>query len=163
MSKFTVQDGFRKITFDGDLLARASSERPYPRRWTDLALYRTEAGAYILEKIGASRVMHVSDCPEVIEDLPRFQEVYPGEDPDDDEFDYHDCVPDVYNFPSLLVEKDRYWAQISENPISVVKALMRYRDHSRWLPRLSMQLLEKAAELDSGIRDAYGTVDTRIA
>ena len=160
---FIVQDGFRRITFDGDLLARASSKRPGVWRWTDLALYRTTGGTYILEKIGASRVTHTRDCPEVVEDLPRFQEVYPGEDPDDSEFEYHDCVPDVYDFPSLLVEKDRHWAQISEDPVSVIKSLMRYRANSRWLPRTSTQLLERAAELDAGVRDAYQSTDTRIA
>lgn len=163
MTKFVVQDGFRRITFDGDLLAKASSERPQPRRWTDLALYRTAGGTYILEKVGSSRVTHVRDCPDVVEDLPRFQEVYPGEDPDDPEFEYHSCVPEVFVFPDLLVEKDRYWAQISENPTSVIKSLMRYRDHSRWLPRLSMQLLERASELDPEIRRAYASTDTRIA
>lgn len=163
MAEFVVQDGFRRITFNGDLLARASSERPHPRRWTDLTLYRTDGGTYILEKTGSSRVTHIRDCPEVVEDLPRFQETYPGEDPDDAEFEYHDCVPEVYDFPSLLVEKNRHWAQISDNPTSVIKSLMRYRDHSRWLPRLSMQLLERAAELDTGIRQAFQSTDTRIA
>jgi hypothetical protein len=163
MTEFVVQDGFRRITFEGNLLARASSERSGTRRWTELALYRTTAGTYILEKIGASRVTHVRDCPEVVEDLPRFQEIYPGEDPDDMEFQYHDCVPEIYDFPSLLVEKDRPWAQISTDPISVIKSLMRYRDHSRWLPRLSMNLIEQAAELDDGVRRAYRATDTRIA
>jgi hypothetical protein len=163
MAKFEVQDGFRRITFDGDLLGRASSKRPGVWRWTALGLYRTEGGTYILEKVGASRVMHVRDCPLVVEDLPRFQEVYPGRDPEEDEFSYDDCVPDIYDFPSLLIEKDRYWAQISDNPVSVIKSLMRYRDHSRWLPRLSMQLLERSAEIDPAIRDAYQQTDTRIA
>lgn len=163
MTKFAVQDGFRRITFDGDLLARASSKRPGVWRWTDLALYRTQAGTYILEKIGASRVMHVRDCPEVVEDLPRFQEVFPGEDPDDPGFEYHDCVPEVYDFPSLLVEKSRHWAQISDDPTSVIKSLMRYRQHSRWLPRTSTQLLERAAEVDETIRTAYMQTDTQIA
>lgn len=163
MTEFIVQDGFRKIRFNGDLLARASSERPKPRRWTDLALYRTDGGTYILAKVGASRVMHVRDCPDVVEDLPRFQEVFPGEDPDDPKFQYDDCVPEVYDFPSLLVEKDRHWAQISDNPTSVIRSLMRYKDHARWLPRLSMQLLERASELDPAIRDAYQSTDTRIA
>jgi hypothetical protein len=163
MTEFVVQDGFRRVKFTGVLLARASSESHNRRRWTELALYRTDGGTYILEKIGASRVMHEKSCPQVIEDLPRFQEVYPGEDPDDDEFEYHDCVPEVYNFPSLLVEKDRHWVQISDNPLSVIKSLMRYKDKSRWIPRLSAELLDRAAELDMGIKHAYLDTDTRIA
>jgi hypothetical protein len=163
MTDFVVQDGFRRIKFTGSLLARASSRAPDRWRWTSLALYRTDGGTYILEKIGASRVMHVRDCPQVIEDLPRFQEVFPGEDPDDEKFQYDDCVPDIYDFPSLLVEKDRHWAQISDNPISVIKSLMRYKDKSRWIPRLSVQLLERASELDEDIRLAYVGTDTQIA
>jgi hypothetical protein len=161
--KFTVVDGYRRITFIGSLLSRASSKRPGVWRWTDLALYRTEAGTYVLEKIGASRVTHVADCDKVIDDLPRFQEMYPGRDPDEDEFLYCDCVPDIYDFPSLLVERDRCWAQISNSAPSVVRSLMRYRDGSRWLPRTSVQLLSRAAELDTPIRNAYLLADSVIA
>jgi hypothetical protein len=163
MTEYVVHDGLRRIRFDGDLLAKASSRRSGVWRWTDLVLYRTQGGTYVLEKIGSSRVTHVRDCPLVVEDLPRFQEAYPGEDPDDDEFAYDDCVPEVYDFPSLLVEKDRHWAQISEDPTSVIKSLMRYRAHARWLPRTSTQLLERAAEIDPTIRAAYEQTDTRIA
>jgi hypothetical protein len=162
MTEFVVQDGFRRITFTGVLLSRASSKTHDRWRWTELALYRTDGGSYILEKIGASRVLHVRDCPQVIEDLPRFQEVYPGEDPDDDKFLYDDCVPDVYDFPSLLVEKDRQWAQITDSPTAVIKSLTRYRDRARWIPRLNNTLLEHAAEIDPAVMRAYHA-DMRIA
>lgn len=169
--EFAVIDGYRRITFRGDLLAKASTRRPNAWRWTDLALYRTTGGTYILEKIGASRVMHIADCPFVIADLPRFQEIYPGEDPEDDAYHFCDpstsdpCVPDgaLYDFPSLLVEQDRHWAQISDDAPSVVRSLMRYRNGSRWLPRVSVQLLSRAADVDEKVKVAYLLADSVIA
>lgn len=163
MTQFVVHDGYRTITFEGDLLGQASSKRPGVWRWTDLYLYRTTAGTYILQKIGASRVTHVPTCPRIEKGLPRFQEVYPGEDPDSDDFQYHDCVPQYYDFPGLLVERDRPWAQITDEPYAVVKALMRYRGESRWLPRTSTQLLDQAADIDPKIREAYTGTESFIA
>ena len=170
MTEFVVRDGYRRIGFSGDLLAKASSKRPGVWRWTELALYRTANGVYILQKVGASRVMHVRDCPEVVDNLPRFQAVYPGEDPDDDEFLFCDCVPDIYDFPSLLVESDRHWAQINDDdPVRLIKSLMRYKVDKKtgtrtyWFPRASSKLLEQAAELDWGIAAAYHSSITRIA
>lgn len=162
LTEFTVQDEYRTMRFDGALIAHASSRRYNVWRWTDLNLYRTTEGVYVLEKIGASRVLHVPSCAGR-ETLPRFQEVYPGRDPDEDEFEYDDCVPDVFDFPSLRVEADRPWFQISEEPSMVVNALMRHRGASRWLPRASTQLLTQAADVDPAVRAAYRQADIYIA
>lgn len=163
MTEFVVHDGYRRISFSGDLIGRASSKRAGVWRWTDINLYRTEQGTYILEKIGTSRVTHIKGCDKIAPDLPRFQESFPGEDPDDDKFQYDDCVPEFYDFPSLLVEKDRSWVKISENPDSVVEALMRYRGESKWFPRSSSQLLDQASQIDPQIKAACTNIDLRIA
>lgn len=160
--EFAVRDGYREIKFNGALLGQSSSKRPYHWRWTDLNLYRTEGGTYILEKIGASRVTHIPECP-TADDLPRFQEVYPGHDPDEDEFQYHECVPEFFDFPALRVERDRPWIQLSENPDTIIKALIRYRGDSRMMPRTSTTLLNQAAAVDPAIKQAYLRADLRIA
>ena len=38
---------------------------------------------YVLEKVGASVVVHAPGCTDILNPLPRFQEMYPGADPAD--------------------------------------------------------------------------------
>lgn len=49
-----VQDGRRTLNFDGDLIAEASSWVEGKPRWTELKLYRTTGGNYVLSRCGAS-------------------------------------------------------------------------------------------------------------
>jgi hypothetical protein len=149
-----ARDGHRLLTFEGRLLGYVSSQRPNSPRWTELRLFKTVGGSYVLEKVGASIVTHVPGCPKIIGDLPRFQDQYPGEDPDVGYW-YDDCVPDTYDFTTLLVEEPRYWATIAEDPNEIVAALYRKKDGSRHLPRISVDLLELVSEHDKTIESAY--------
>lgn len=144
MNTHQVRDGLRLITFEGDLLGQSSSRRPGVSRWTEMSLFLTEGGSYVLEKVGRSVMCHDPRCTE-IKDLPRFQAEHPGKDPDTDGFDYHDCVPDEYDFTSLLVEENRYWSLVTQDPHAVVKALQRWRDGVSILPRISRALLEEVS------------------
>lgn len=49
-----VRDGSRVVRFEGSLLAEASSRWGDSPRWTELALYRTAAGTYVLAGVGRS-------------------------------------------------------------------------------------------------------------
>lgn len=49
------------IRFTGELLAFASSRKTGSTRWSELNLYRTEAGALICEEIGRSTAKGESD------------------------------------------------------------------------------------------------------
>ncbi len=149
-----VRDGKRLLTFEGWLLGAVSSQRPGNPRWTEIRLFKTVGSSYVLEKLGASIVMHEPGCPEIIGDLPRFQEEYPGEDPEQG-FVFDSCVADTYDFTTLLVERPIYWATIAEDPNKIVAALYRERDGIRHLPRISIDLLEAAAANDQEINDAY--------
>lgn len=140
---YQVRDSSRLITFDGDLLGFASSEREGVPRWTEMSVYLTDGGSYVLEKVGRSIMCHMPECPEINDGLPRFQEQHPGEDPDYG-FEFHDdCVPEVYDFTRLLIEENRYWATITKKPEEILEALERRRDGIRTLPRIGMDLLEQ--------------------
>jgi hypothetical protein len=160
MPTHKVRDGKRLITFDGDLLARVTSRRDGDAsRWTEMSVYRTEAGTYVLEKVGRSVLMHVRECSDTdinTSKLPRFQDVHPGDDPDFG-YEFHSCVPEEYDFTKLLVEEDRYWSTIAEDPEKIVDALYRKKDGERHMPRTSLDLLEAAGEHDRALRDAYAT------
>ena len=59
-----LRNGDQRVHFDGELLSSASSEHGYQGarkpRWTEISIYRTDEGKYVVSKIGKSRVVHVS-------------------------------------------------------------------------------------------------------
>lgn len=55
MRHIVPQTGQEALEFDGQLLARESSERLYKKYWTELAVYVTAAGTYVVEVVGGAR------------------------------------------------------------------------------------------------------------
>lgn len=146
-----VRDGNRLLTFDGELLASISSRDDDRDRWTEMNVYRTTGGSYILEKVGRSIRLHIAGCSEIMKDLPLFQQVHPGDDPEVGYSWCERCSPPIgeeYDFPSLLVEEDRFWATISTDPDVIIDALWRKREGYKRLPRISVQLLTDLCEVD---------------
>jgi hypothetical protein len=66
-----------------------------------------------------------------------------------------DCRP---SFAAGVVfpEKNRYWAQVSEDPNAVLEALYKYDNGgARYLTHVAQRLLEDASGLDEGIETVY--------
>lgn len=146
-----VRDGNRLLTFDGELLAFVSSREDSRDRWTEMSIYRTEGGSYILEKVGRSVRVHMPGCGDILKSLPLFQEAHPGDDPEIGYSWCEKCSPPIgeeYDFPSLLCEEDRYWATISTDPKVIIEALWRKREGYNRLPRISVQLLTDLCTVD---------------
>lgn len=146
-----VRDGDRLLTFDGRLLASVSSREGDKDRWTEMRVFQTTGGSYILEKVGRSVRLHMPGCVDIIKDLPLFQRTHPGQDPDFGFTWCEKCCPPVgeeYDFTSLLVEEDRYWATIATDPEVIIDALWRKREGYRRLPRISTRLLTALCEVD---------------
>lgn len=62
------------VEFSGTLVAQASTDRPEVNHWTEVSVYRTEGGSYVLEQIGKTRIPGQKDFVDVfifgsIEDL----------------------------------------------------------------------------------------------
>ena len=152
MQQHQVRDGIKLLRFNGVLLGHVSSQNDQPR-WTEMSVYKTSPltehpdGMYVLEKVGRSVLTHAPGCGDIIGNIPRFQAAHPGDDPDIG-YEYHHCVPEEYDFPSLLVEEDRYWATQCATSDAVVEALYRRRGDSRHLPRISLDLLEQVERAD---------------
>lgn len=148
-----VRDGNRLLTFDGRLLASISSrESPDKDRWTQMSVYLTQGGSYILEKVGRSVRLHIPGCGDALKDLPLFQQEHPGDDPEDGYYSWCNlCSPSIgeeYDFTTLLVERDRFWATISTDPDVIIDALWRKREGYKRLPRISVQLLTDLCLVD---------------
>lgn len=160
-TKWSVRDGAtRKIEFDGTMLAEVSSRRSGAPRWTELRLYKTDSGIFVLEKVGRSVVLHAPDCREILPDappLPRFQEVHPGSDPADGTFWFCESCGRraAADITKLLVEADRHWALVSETPDEIVESLYRRKGGARSLPRMSIDLLEEASAASPELSHAY--------
>lgn len=56
---FIVQDRLREIEFSGRELGRATTEKDDSLRWTEIVIYKTSGGKYIIERLGRSLIYHV--------------------------------------------------------------------------------------------------------
>jgi hypothetical protein len=149
---FEVKDGNRTLQFNGKLLGKSSSRRGDSTRWIEFELYRTESGSYILSRIGVSVVFHGAACPLVkkyglqeVEYLKLLANALPCEE----------CYP-TEEAELIFPEKNRYWAQVSEEPIAVLDALYKYDDGgARYLTNVAQRLLEESAKEDTKIAKVY--------
>ena len=72
MNEYTTYDSEQPVHFTGELLASITTDDGLKDRWTEIEIYRTRAGSYIIHKNGNSRlpddrVLHssqVSETPE---------------------------------------------------------------------------------------------------
>ena len=71
MARYLIEDELQMRELEGDLIAGTVSNRPHPvtgklrARWTELTLYRSDAGGYVLHKVNRSRVWHLPDAKHV--------------------------------------------------------------------------------------------------
>jgi hypothetical protein len=157
---WNVRDDGRVITFEGVKLAETSSKRPNVTRWTDMALYKTDTGKYVFTKVGRTVVLHDPACPDIVRKLNLFMDEYPDRDPEDG-FDLHSCIGETYYMDEILVEQTRFWAFIAESAEAVVDALHKNEGGMRFLPRMSINLLEAAIPKDVDLAAAY-TRESRV-
>lgn len=147
-----VKDGSRTLQFNGTLLGASSSWKSGSTRWIEFELYKTESGSYVLSRIGVSVTFHGAACHLV----KRYglQEVSP-EQLKNDAVPCQDCHPSA-EAALVFPEKDRYWAQVSDDPGAVLEALYKYDNAgARYLTNVAQRLLEAAAAVDAGIESIY--------
>jgi len=149
-----VRDGSRTLQFEGALLGQSTSWRRGSTRWIEFKLYKTESGSYILSRIGVSLVYHGAACALVptynLKEIP-FYEM------NTDALPCERCNPDE-SAELIFPEKDRYWAQVSDNAGAVLEALYKYDEFgSRYLTSVAKRLMESAGKVDKNIFSIYKT------
>lgn len=148
-----VKDGTRILKFNGKLLGKSSSWRRGSNRWIEFELYKTDNGSYVLSRIGVSVIYHTASCHLV--------KRYGLQDQLTESISSTEVVPCDECKPSLMAEvifpeKNRYWAQVSEDPNAVLEALYKYDNGgARYLTHVAQRLLEQASETDKGIESVY--------
>lgn len=147
-----VKDGSRVLMFDGDLLGSSTSWRRDSERWIEFKLYKTKSGSYILSRVGISLVFHGAACPLV----KRYNLVEESSSSlRDGAIPCETCSPSE-SIPMVFPERDRTWAQVSEEPEAVLDALYKYdRGGTRYLTNVAHRLLEQAADKDDRIESVY--------
>jgi hypothetical protein len=168
MKDVTVANQFKGITcFRGNELAHSDSRRAghSPARWVEMTLWKTEAGAYVLDRVGKSLVYHVFDgkCDRGTQaSADRIGLVY------------RPCVecspPQLREVPGATlfdVEQDRHEVSELMTPEAVIAALTATRNRGAvgtpFLSQPAQRLLELAGEADDGIRIALASSVIRIA
>lgn len=150
--RFNIVDGTRPLTFTGWLVAASDSQSGMDVRWTELTLYRTTSGKYILEKVGRSDVFHSDQCRRNSKGV-RFDsldDAVPADAPEDDVLEdifvpCMDCKPD-YDIHPAWVERDIASVSMFETAAQVIDSLYRpERGSSRFLSRVARMLLDRAA------------------
>lgn len=56
---FIVLDRLREIEFSGKKLGWSSTEKDESLRWTEIHIYKTNGGNYVIERLGQSLIYHV--------------------------------------------------------------------------------------------------------
>ncbi|MFW6033754.1 MAG: hypothetical protein ACOC9R_01355 [bacterium] len=161
----TVHDGDRALNFVGAELAFATTwksrnGRPRPfddLRWTEMTVYRTEAGTYILSTIGRSDVYHRlanhGGCPYGV--YAKAHELH------DDRWPCPVCLPD--DLPDLApdalvaVEVDRHSAVRAYTAEQLVAASHSVDRHTgvEFLSTLAQRALTAAGRQDPAVAEAY--------
>jgi hypothetical protein len=151
--EYRIPDQVRRTAvFTGRHLAHSDSIRHGndPPRWVEMDLYRTDAGTYVLDRAGHSRVYHVFDGP-----CDRGVRV-PARRLRPDAVPCPDCHP-IPGQPAYDAEETRHEVTPCATAADVVSALVTMRKTGPPAPFLSLparRLLELAAETDEGIREA---------
>lgn len=142
VDEMVARDGVRILRFAGERLAHASSARRGAQRWSELVLYRTAGGEYILQKIGRSSVAHDPECELVNHRMPSWLEAR-------EEGKVHRtpcvlCSPAVGDEmdPHTRFEPQRYTVFRAPTLEDVVEYLSDGRTPAQ-LPRIIVNLLEQ--------------------
>jgi hypothetical protein len=147
-----VKDGNRTLYVDGVLLAKSTSYRRGSTRWIEFELYKTVSGQYVLSRVGVSLVYHGAACTLVT--TYNLQEMSFNET-HRDSIPCERCEPDE-SADLVFPEKNRYWAQVSDQAVAVLDALYKYDDGgARYLTNVAQRLLEEASKKDQKIAEVY--------
>jgi hypothetical protein len=153
---FQVKDGDRVLQFEGKQLAHSSSYRADADRWVEFDLYRTEAGAYVVARVGYSNLFHTADCKVVRRGR---HSPAPVATLTEDSKACELCSPvtSVDQAHELIYpEKPIYWAQVCQNADGALESLAMYdQDGARYFTHVARKLIRDAAKHDMPIRDAY--------
>lgn len=153
--EYDLPNGEQRIQFSGRMLAKRSSQQgPDDLRWTEIEMYQTQAGKYIVHKIGRSVVFHKANqkCSSgnATRNMSALNTLIPCPR----------CEPDVQavlgTTSPMLIETDRHTVHVSETARGAVESCYT-QDGERvaYLTYPARQLLAEVSMNDEDIRSAF--------
>lgn len=144
-------DAGPSYSFTGKLLGHATTERENSYRWTEIDIYKTDGGNYIVSRLGKSLIYHTGDSEctnmgipikggRIREDAEPCERCDPAV-PEDDDFD-----PEA----TFLAEKTMSSSEVVADPRRVADALSTWDKYKkmRRLSSVASEALHKAAAAD---------------
>lgn len=148
---FVVPNDLQELEFYGEHLGHASTERDSSVRWTEIDIYRTDGGNYVVVRLGQSLVYHTleSGCTTsgykvkgdlIHEESEPCEKCNPGV-PEDSDFNPEEV---------FIHEKMMSSAEVVENASKVTDALSTYDKHRKMMRISSVanEALHQAASKD---------------
>lgn len=166
---YQLNDGSRHVIFKGIQIAYLSSERPGVSRWTDMAMFKTVGGSYIVNRIGVSAIAHHIDCHHITnKHLPSVFETHEDEIAIEDRDPCPVCKPNIpelleHDPAALKIEKDRHWAAVASSAGAIIESLQTTKAGVKSLSSLATGLIEMAAIYDPDINAALRAIVVRVA
>lgn len=155
--RYSVFNKDREIRFAGELLGEASSaEGSSTLRWTEVLIYRTEGGKYVVEKVGRSDIYHSPPPLGCMHSNGRPYGVpIPTSELDMDDRPCPKCKPDGRT-TTVYAEEDRHEAEIVDTARSVIKALQLRDDDDRlFLSSVAERAIRRAAQKDENLYETF--------
>jgi hypothetical protein len=121
-------------------------------RWTEVRLFRTQAGKYVLQKVGRSVVIHVAG-----EDCSSGKE-WDGEATLNGYRPCPICRPIDDEPDQLMIEQDRHTVHVSDTAEGIVEcAYSQDSEGVTYMTRVAHQCLLRACRMDPAIKRAFMT------
>lgn len=158
MTTFTVVDRMREIEFSGKMLGSSTTENDDSLRWTEINIYRTDGGNYIVERLGRSLIYHRASAPCRGDG---WVEVAGNKLPDESE-PCPSCKPKAPE-DSGFVQTETFYHETTKSSAEVVKRpedlhdALSFKDDKRRVSRIShpaAQALQNAAANDPDLLQA---------
>lgn len=161
MTEYSVFNGHEEIRFIGERLGYSSTETPTSNRWTEIEIYRTNAGKYIIHRIGVSLVYHARStrvlCDAGVK--TRFRDL------PTDSVPCQRCRPEAPNSPEdapsdyvVNAELDRHTADICDAGEVRDQLSLRHPSGQTFLSTPAKRALDQALAADAGLRSHVKSV-----
>jgi hypothetical protein len=157
--KHKVNDQYGILEFEGELIGEASTESDRSPRWTEIQIYRTTGGNYVVSRVGVSLVYHNMDAT-CASGLPRLARDLVENDQRQLE-PCDDCQPaDLEALPPatrVRVETDRHSAEAVPADKLVQALTLKRANGSTYVSNVAQTALSMALENDPSLIDVLAT------
>jgi len=169
VTSYRVMNHLEVIEFNGRLIATASTERQDDPRWTEIKIYRTDSGRYVVHRTGRSVVYHHLDGPCNFGIATRGRDLPPDAEPcrPTNKRQGRSCLPPAMDADAFdpdatyEMEMDLHSADVCEAE-DVPRKLSQFRGGNEVMSSVSRRALQTAVDADPDLRAALTAQVRRV-